>query len=244
MDSAAVGLRQTQIKLGAGSAIVGALLAVVVNLAHGDLPADPEAALGLVAADGNWGLLHVGIMASVLLILSGLSGLTQIAERPLAQALARLSLIAALPAAAVMLAGIAVDGFATKTLADLWANAAAPDKAAAFQLAFAAETIQNALFHTWAALFLGLPFVLMGISGVLTGGGFPRWLGSIGLVGGAGALSTGICGFLNVPVLPGVLFNVFAFIVTLWVLIAGVLVWRAPMHRAAVLREGLYGVTL
>jgi hypothetical protein len=221
MDSAAVALRHTQVKLGAGSAILGALLAVVVNLAHGDLPADPEAALGRVAADASWGVLHLGIMASVLLILFGLVGLSQMAERPLAQTLARLSLVAALPAAGVMLAGIAVDGFATKTLVDLWANAVGPDKAAAFQLALAAETIQNALFHTWAALFLGLPFVLMGISGVLTGGGFPRWLGSVALIGGVGALCTGVSGFLDVPA-PGVLFNVFAFIVTLWLLIAGV----------------------
>jgi hypothetical protein len=221
MDSAAVALRHTQVKLGAGSAILGALLAVVVNLAHGDLPADPEAALGRVAADASWGVLHLGIMASVLLILFGLVGLSQMAERPLAQTLARLSLVAALPAAGVMLAGIAVDGFATKTLADLWANAVGPDKAAAFQLALTAETIQNALFHTWAALFLGLPFVLMGISGVLTGGGFPRWLGSVALIGGVGALCTGVSGFLDVPA-PGVLFNVFAFIVTLWLLIAGV----------------------
>jgi hypothetical protein len=204
-----------------GSAILGALLAVVVNLAHGDLPADPEAALGRVAADASWGVLHLGIMASVLLILFGLVGLSQMAERPLAQTLARLSLVAALPAAGVMLAGIAVDGFATKTLADLWANAVGPDKAAAFQLALTAETIQNALFHTWAALFLGLPFVLMGISGVLTGGGFPRWLGSVALIGGVGALCTGVSGFLDVPA-PGVLFNVFAFVVTLWLLIAGV----------------------
>jgi hypothetical protein len=109
-----------------GSAILGALLAVVVNLAHGDLPADPEAALGRVAADASWGVLHLGIMASVLLILFGLVGLSQMAERPLAQTLARLSLVAALPAAGVMLAGIAVDGFATKTLADLWANAVGP----------------------------------------------------------------------------------------------------------------------
>jgi hypothetical protein len=36
---------------------------------------------------------------------------------------------------------------------------------------------------------------------------------------------------------PGLLFNVFAFVVTLWVLTAGVLVWRAPDRATAVLRE-------
>jgi hypothetical protein len=40
MDSAAVALRRTQVKLGASSVILGALLGLVVNLMHGDLPAD------------------------------------------------------------------------------------------------------------------------------------------------------------------------------------------------------------
>jgi hypothetical protein len=137
--------------------------------------------------------------------------------------LARLSLVAALPGAGVMLVGVAVDGFATKALADLWANAVGPDKAAAFQLALAVET---ALFHTWAALFIGLPFLLIGASGLLDGGGFPRWLRTIATIGGAGAVLMGVAGFLQLHV-PGALFNVFALLVTLWVLAAGVLVWRA-----------------
>jgi hypothetical protein len=28
-------------------------------------------------------------------------------------------------------------------------------------------------------MFIGLPFVLMGASGLLAGGGFPRWLGAV-----------------------------------------------------------------
>ncbi len=77
---------------------------------------------------------------------------------------------------------------------------------------------------------------LMGISGVLARGGFPRWLGSIALIGGACTLLPGISGFLHLPT-PGVLFNVSAFVVRLWVLIAGVLVWRASDRATAVLRE-------
>lgn len=220
-------VQRAQIKLGAASGIVGAVLGLVVNPAHGDLPVDPEAALTRVAATASWGLLHLGIMASVVFLLGGLLGLSQVADGPLARALARLSLVLAVPGAALMLVGIAIDGFATKGLADLWANAPAADKAAAFRMALAVEEVQNALFHAWAALFIGLPFVLMGVSGLLDGGGFPRWLGPIALIGGTGALSVGAAGFLHVPV-PGLLFNVFALIVTLWVLVAGVVVWRAP----------------
>ncbi len=228
--------RDVQVRIGAASAMVGALVAVVVNLLHGDLPDDPEAALTRVAATASWGLLHLGIIASALLILIGLWGLSQVADGPLAGALAQLSLVIARPSAAVMLVGIAIDGFATKAMADLWVAAPATEQPVMFGVAVAVEEVQNALFHTWAALFIGLPFLFMGVSGVLTGGGFPRWLGIIALVGGGGALLTGVSGFLHLPV-PGVLFNVFALVVTLWVLVAGVYVWRAPMRQPAVLRE-------
>jgi hypothetical protein len=214
--------------------MVGAALAMVVNPLHGDLPDNPEAALARVAATDSWGLLHLGIMASVVFILGGLPGLSRVAEGPLARALARLGVAVALPGAAVMLVGLAVDGFASKALADAWANAVGADKAAAFRTAQAVEAVQTALFHTWAALFIGLPFLLMGLSGLAAGGGFPRWLGAIAVIGGAGALLMGVAGFLHVP-LPGLLFNLFAAIVTLWVLVAGVLVWRGPARPAVAL---------
>jgi hypothetical protein len=222
-------------RLAAASAVLGAVLALIVNPLHGDLPADPEAALSRVAATDGWGLLHLGIMASVVLILGGLVGLSQVADGPLARALAHLSPVVALPGAAVMLVGIAIDGFATKALADGWATASAADRATAFRLALAVEEVQNALFHTWAALFIGLPFLLLGLSGLLAGGGFPRWLGVVAVLGGGGALAMGICGFLHVPA-PGMLFNLCAFLVTLWALGAGVLVWRAPARPAVALR--------
>jgi hypothetical protein len=53
----------------------------------------------------------------------------------------------------------------------------------------------------------------------------------IAVSGGVGALVVGVSGFLHVG-LPGALFNVFALVVTLWVLVASVLVWRAPGRRA------------
>lgn len=228
--------QRAEAKLAAASAVLGALLALVVNPIHGDLPADPEVALNRIASTDGWGLLHLGIMASAVLILCGLFGLAQVADGPLARAVARLGVVVAVPGAAVMLVGTAIDGFATKGLAVAWAAAPSADRALAFGLALAVEDIQNALFHTWAALFIGLPFLLLGASGLLAGGGFPRPLGAVAVVGGGGALSMGVLGFLHVPV-PGVLFNVFAFLVTLWVLVAGVLLWRAPSHPTPALPE-------
>jgi hypothetical protein len=71
----------------------------------------------------------------------------------------------------------------------------------------------------------------------LPGGGLPRWLGIMASIGGTGAVCMGVAGFLHVPV-PGVLFNVFAFLVTLWILGAGVFILRAPAHSAMAVHEG------
>lgn len=222
-----IGTSRAQVRLSALSAIVGALLGFVVNMLHPNLPDDHEKALALVAGHANWGLLHAGIIASTVFVLGGLYGLSRVAHGPLARGLARLGMITAIPGASVMIAGIAIDGYATKGLADLWAGASSADKAVAFHTALAVERVQTALFHTWSALFIGAPFLLLGLSGLVAGGGFPRWLGALGALGGGIALVTGVSGYLGAP-LPGLLFTVGAALVTLWVLIAGVVALREP----------------
>jgi hypothetical protein len=217
--------RRAQIRLGAASAVLGALLALVGNALHPDLPADPAAALAMIAASPTWELLHLSLMTCVVLLVGGLLGLSQVADEPPARALARLGLVVALPGAAVMLVGTAIDGFATKALADQWAGAAGADSAALLRVAAAVETVQTSLFYTWATLFVGAPFLILGVSGLMAGGGFPRWLGMIAVVGGSGAIYAGVAGYLHAPA-SGLLFTVSALLVTLWALIAGVIAWR------------------
>jgi hypothetical protein len=240
---------RAQVRLGALSAILGALLALVVNLLYPIRPDDPEALLTLIAANANWGLLNLGLMFSTLLILGGLHSLSQVAQGPLARGLARLGVIIALPGAGSMLTGLAIDGYAMKMLADQWANASGADKADAFRAALAVEQVQSAMFHTWSALFVGAPFLLLGLSGLVAGGGFPRWLGALAALGGAGALIAGAAGFLGMP-LPGLLFVVAATLVTLWILIAGIVALRgtgrpriAAAGHAAVAAPGHQGRT-
>lgn len=224
---------RVQARLGALSAILGALLALVVNLLYPIRPDDPETLLTLIATNANWGLLNLGLMASTLCILGGLHSLSRVAQEPLARGFARLGMLVALPGAGCMLVGLAVDGYAMKALADLWAGASGAEKVEAFRTAMAMEQVQSALFHTWAALFVGTPFLLLGLSGLMAGGGYPRWLGAIGAVGGAGALGAGSAGLLGAP-LPSLVFVVGATMVTLWILIAGIVTLRGTSRvRAA-----------
>lgn len=77
----------------------------------------------------------------------------------------------------------------------------------------AGETVQNALFHAEAALFFGLPFLLIGLATRLPAAGLPRNTGWLALIGGAGALVFGASGLTGAD-LPGLLFNGFAGLIT------------------------------
>lgn len=226
-----MGQREQQrlaVRVGAGAAVVGAVLGTVVNLVHGDLPEDPEAALTRVAQSSHWGLLHLGIIVTVLLVLVALLGLSQAATGDEAWLLGRGAALLALPGAAVSISVTAIDGFATKAMADAWA---AGDAATALGNAVAVETVQNALFHAEAAFFFGLPFLLIGLTAQLPASGLPRRTGWLALIGGAGALIFGVSGLAGAD-LPGLLFNGFAGLITVWALATGILVWRQTSARA------------
>jgi hypothetical protein len=138
--------------------------------------------------------------------------------------LARGAAVLALPGAAVSITVTSIDGLATKALADAWASA--DDQAAAFANAVTVETIQNALFHAEAAVFFGLPFLLIGPATQLPASGLPPRTGWLALTGGAGALVFGAAGLIGAE-LPGLLFNGIAGLITAWALITGLIMWRA-----------------
>lgn len=56
--------------------------------------------------------------------------------------------------------------------------------------------------------------------------GLPRWPASLAVVGGAGAFAVGVAGLAGVE-LPGLLFNGFAALTTLWALLTGLSAWRS-----------------
>jgi hypothetical protein len=217
------------VRVGAAAAVAGAVLGTVVNLVHGDLPKDPEAGMTRVAQSSYWGLLHLGIIVAVLLVLVALLGLSQAATGDGAWLLGRGGAVLALPGAAVSITVTAIDGFATKAMADAWA---AGGPAAAYGDAVAVETVQNALFHAEAAFFFGLPFLLIGLAAQLPASGLPRRTGWLALTGGAGALIFGASGLTGAD-LPGLLFNGCAGLITVWALVTGILVWRRTPARAA-----------
>jgi hypothetical protein len=227
--------RRLAVRVGAAAAIAGSVLGAVVNVAHGDLPEDPQSALAKVADNSLWGVLHLGIIATALLILVAVLGLSQAATGDAAVLVSRGAAALALPGAAVSIIVTAIDGFATKAMADAWAAG----DSATFGDAVAVETVQNALFHAEAAFFFGLPILLIGLAAQLPDAGLPRRTGWLAVIGGGGALIFGACGLAGVH-LPGLLFNAFAGLITLWALLTGILMWprTAVPTAGAVLHTG------
>lgn len=215
------------VRIGAGAAIAGAVLGIVVNLAHGDIPENPQEALTKVAENGQWGLLHLGIMTTALLVLVALLGLSRAATGDAARVLSAGAAAVALPGAAVSLTVTAIDGVATKAMADAWT---AGDPSTPFANAVAVETVQNALFYAEAAFFFGLPILLVGLAAQLPSAGLPRRTGWLAVTGGGGSLLFGASGLAGQP-LPGLLFNGFAALITVWALMAGIIMWRHTASR-------------
>lgn len=215
--------RRLAVRAGAAAAVAGAVLGTVVNVLHGDLPGDPAAALTRIAQNGQWGALHLAIIVTALLILVALLGLSLAPADGAARLLARGAALLALPGTAISITVTAIDGYATKQMADAWA--ASGDRASTYGDAVAVEAVQNALFQAEAAFCFGLPLLLIGLATQLPGSCLPRRTGWLAMLGGAGSLTFGCAGLIGADP-PGLLFNGFAAMITLWALMTGIITWR------------------
>ncbi len=220
---------RTLLRIGALSAIIGAILAVVVNALYPRVPdpLDTSALLGKAATSTLWIGVHVGILASFLLFIGGLVALYRsIAGQPGA-ALARLGFAAAVVSGGVFLTWIGTNGYALRGAAEAWNTASAGDKALTFQIAKAVVQLNFGLFSVWCITYFGATFILYGLAVALSDA-FPKWLGWLAILGGVGETVVGIVQLYNGPsvLMTNLLFPVFAVLITVWVFIMGILMWR------------------
>jgi len=219
----------TLFKIGSVAAIVGGILAVVVNILHPTPPerGNTEALLRLVAESSIWVPDHVGIVFVVLLTLGAAVAIARSITGERGASLARLGVAGALTSAAIAIVLFAIDGIALKDLAMAWLNAPAAEKEVAFRVAEAVEAIGEALFSLWIIVFFGITFLLYGLA-VALGDGYPKWLGWVAVVAALGSLLVGVAqSFSGLSVLmTDILFPLFSLILTLWLVIIGFLLWR------------------
>jgi hypothetical protein len=216
------------LRIGAVAGILGSLLAMVGNLLHPATPiGDPEGVAQTIAQSERWVLVHLVILVGLILMLGALVALSRSIEGGLAGALAQLGSVAAVAGVTVGVVLVIVDGVAAKHLADAWEAAPPEEAAAALRVVVAKEAINFALAALFNILFAGVTFILLGLS-VAWSGEYPGWLGWVAVVAGVGSVPVGLVqaytgesiGFTRIATI------IFPTIITLWVVVMSVLVWR------------------
>jgi hypothetical protein len=220
-------------RIGSIAGIVGALLAMVGNLLHPATPiGDPQGVAQTIAQSEIWVPVHLVIVVGLILMLGGLVAISRSIEGGVAGALAQLGFVAAVAGVTVGVVLVIVDGVAAKHLADAWEAAPPGEAAAALRVVLAEEAINFALASLFNILFAGVTFILLGLA-VAWSGEYPGWLGWIVVVAGGGSVPVGLVqaytgesiGFTRIATI------IFPTIITLWVVVMSVLLWRKAKSR-------------
>lgn len=205
--------------------VAGGLLALVANVIHPDLPIGVREAHALIASRADWRVTHLGIIIAAMMLAYGFTGLTSACARTGYTGIERLALLSVIVGAGVVAVSIGIDGFAEKTLSDLWVNAPAAQKAQYLIAATPLQLIHVGLFYVWAGIFWGLGFVLYGWA-ILDSRTFPAWLGWSALVGGALVCIVTAAQYLSPRDSVEIALRLLLFVEILWTLTLGWFMWR------------------
>jgi hypothetical protein len=210
---------------GGMAAVFGAILLVIFNLLH-PRPTDFDNAAGgelrLVADSDAWVPIHLGILLGSLLIILGLFALARSMKGTSAEGLSRLALGSLLIAAPVSVLTLAVDGYGLKAAAD----AAAGGQAGAVAAGMAVAEVTWGLFMFLILTFLGITPVFFGMA-IAASRTYPAGLGWVAVVFGLVSVFASVWGTLAGPTQPFFLvFTVSSLVLTLFVLVAGLYLYR------------------
>ncbi len=198
---------RTVFRVGAWAAIIGGILAVVVNVfaprpAADDL-GDPTALLDVVATSSAWELIQIGVVVALLLILAGFYAVTKSVKDAPASAWAHFGLGAAVIGTTIGVAAFAINASFGQAVDAVGVDALA-----------SAAVISGGLFNAWVITFFGLTALLYGLA-LAASDEYPSWLawvtvlaGLVGLVTGfmdAFAGATEVSTFVLFPISSGVL---------------------------------------
>jgi hypothetical protein len=224
---------RTILRIGAVCAIVGAVVSVAAGIGFGNLTNEygTDHVLRTIAARPwwYWPTVHLGFIVGAFLWVGAFGALAISLQRPplrsLSRALGWLGTATLIVGAAIHVADSSISGAGLAALARSWASAPASEQP---NLLRVGDALLYVLHGTWPSVhsyFHGMPFILSG-SAVALSARYPRWLGWVGVVGGAGSVVGGVLMFLGVRLGSERLFIVFAQLVSVWMVAIGVLMWR------------------
>jgi hypothetical protein len=220
---------QTWLRIGAVCAILGAVVSVAAGMGFGNLTNEVgiETVLRTIASRPSWywPTVHLGFIIGAFLWVWAFIALANSVTHGVSWTLGRLGAASIIVGAAIHVVDSSISGFGLTALANAWANAQASEQADLLRIG---DTLLYVLNGTWTSVhsyFHGVPFILAGLA-VVFSRRYPAWLGSLGVVGGAGSLVGGGLMFFDVGLGRQRYFVVFAQIVSLWMVAMGVLMWR------------------
>lgn len=172
--------------------LAGGVLALIGNFAHPTMPTEGEAALTIVAQNGAWTWIHLGIVLAGVLTMLSARGLVELADGA-GRSPAKLGFLVSVLGASVLTVAMGIDGYLTKTLSDGWAAADAASRPTLLLIGHTVELLHTGLFYLWLPAFLGAPALLIGIGLLPT----RRLLGGFGVLAGAACLIVGLWNYLT-----------------------------------------------
>lgn len=220
---------RTILRMGAGAAVLGAVISLAGNLLH-PRPEDSDApvfsALPTVAESDGWIAIHLALMLGILLVVFGLFALARSLKGTEAEPQARVALGGLLISAPVAVVTLGIDGYAIKAVADA---TAAPGDTAALAAGVAVAEVGWGLFMLTAMTILGIVPVLYGLA-LASSKEWPAVFGAPIVVVGLGSIVAGLMGTFGGPTSAFfLLFTVTSVLSILWVLAAGIRLWmRTP----------------
>jgi hypothetical protein len=223
-------------RYGAVCGIAGTVLGFVFNAIHPrnlDYNHITLSTLQEVSASRIWVGDHLTLILAAVLSILGFAALSRSMTSPKGGALARLAFVAALVGGGVLLVTIALDGIATKTIADTWAASSGILKSEAFTAGAVVVASNIALLAISIILFFGITFALFGLA-VAVDGAYPKGLGWIALLAGAASvIDGGWIAYKGLSANNVVLFVASTLLATLWVFVMFILLWKKGSQAAA-----------
>ena len=210
---------RSMLRIGSVSAMLGAIILVITNVMH---PRDFEygdtaSHFADVAGSDIYLGDHIGLLVGALLMSAGMIAIARSLRETTAAAWAFFALISAVVAAGLMVVLIAIDGVAFAAIADSVTGDAA--------LVF--EEIGFGLFSMLIFFTFGVQFSLFGVA-LSMSDNYPKYMGWIALVGGIAGMAIGLTQAYEGPseTLTTILFPIVSVLLTLWVLVMGVFMWK------------------
>lgn len=230
MDGAMAQHRAAVLRFGGGMVLGGTVVWLILSGLRGAIPGAPAEVLAQAEA-AHWRLAHLMTIIAIVVVAAGLALLSGTLKNPTAASAGRASAMIAVPAAAVMGVGFAIEGFVL------------PGVAAAYRLT--GDEMAKSMHLTQADLVLqvvgGTSFAYQTLFGLAIGvmsyatfrsDEYPHWHCWLGMLGGVIWCVAGILSYAGNAQVGFWLFALPVLPVAIWLLGFGWLGWRQGSQGA------------